>query len=95
MVSDLIGAGPATAAVIIDNPLAAVVGQQRAVERAIEEQITALEEAEEAINNNPNLTEEQQEELTQPLTEAREALENAENQEQAMAALSEAQLGQL
>ena len=79
------------AAVIINNPLTAVVGQQRAVTRAIDEQITALEEAEEAINNNPDLTAEQQEELTRPLNEAQEALESAENQEQAMAALSQAE----
>ena len=79
------------AAVIVANPQAAVVGQQRAVARAIEDQITALEEAEEAINNNETLTEEQKEELTQPLTEAREALADADNQEQAMAALSQAE----
>ncbi|GAB4580816.1 MAG: hypothetical protein Fur0022_35580 [Anaerolineales bacterium] len=61
----------------------------QAVQQAIEAQGEELEELAEEIENNPLLTDEQKEELTQPLEEAIQELQNAETMEQAVSILKE------
>lgn len=76
----------------LDNPQSAILQQQRTVNATIEEQVEELEALQEEILENPNLTEEQQEELTQPLEAAIQELEQGNlSQEEAVATLSEAE----
>ena len=76
----------------LENPQAAILQQQRLINKSIEEQVETLETLQEEILQNPNLTEQQQEELTQPLESALEELQQGNlSQEEAVAALSEAE----
>lgn len=76
----------------LDNPQATILQQQRTINETIEEQIEELEALQEEILENPALTEEQQEELTQPLESAIEQLQEGNlSQEEAVATLSEAE----
>lgn len=59
------------------------------VQQAIETQTENLEQLVEEINNDPNLTDVQKEELTQPLKEAIQDLQNAETMEQAVSILKD------
>lgn len=78
------------AAVLIPNPQADILAQQRAIEKAIAGQIEALEALQEQIQQNPDLTEEQKEELLQPLESAQEELASGDlSREGAVAVLSE------
>ena len=79
-------------AVYLPNPQENILKKGRAVEQAVAEQIEALEAIQEEIIENPTLTEEQKEELLQPIEGALEQLEaGAASQEQAVATLSEAE----
>lgn len=79
-------------AVLVPNPQAEVLKKRRAVARTIEEQVEALEALQEEIAQNPELTEEQKEELQQPLQSALEELNQGDlSQEEAVATLSEAE----
>ncbi|NJL93792.1 MAG: ABC transporter permease subunit, partial [Anaerolineae bacterium] len=75
-----------------DYRFAKEIEEERAVDQAIEEQIEALEQTREDILSNENLSEAEQQALTQPLDEALEALEAPNiSREEAVAALQEAQ----
>ncbi|MEM7334838.1 MAG: hypothetical protein AAF490_22365 [Chloroflexota bacterium] len=77
---------------VLENPQSAVLTQQRTVNEAITEEIAELEALQEEILQNPDLTEEQQEELVQPLESAIEELQEGNlSQEEAVATLSEAE----
>lgn len=78
-------------AVLIPNPQENALKQSRAVRQSIAEQVQALEALEQEILNNPDLTEEQREELVEPLQNALETLGAGGSQEQAVATLSEAE----
>ncbi|MCP4425195.1 MAG: hypothetical protein GY803_11930 [Chloroflexi bacterium] len=79
-------------AVILPNPQVNALKKNRAIEQAIEEQIEALEALQEEIQQNPDLTDEQQEELLEPIENALQQLETGNlSQEEAVAALSEAE----
>lgn len=80
------------AAVWLPNPQAEILQQQRALEETIAQQEEAIEELVEEIEANPDLTEEQQEALTEPLRSALEELQAQElSQQEAVAVLSEAE----
>lgn len=80
------------AAVWLPNPQAQILQQQRALEESIAEQEEAIEELVQEIEANPQLSEEQQEALTEPLRSALEELQSQElTQEEAVAVLSEAE----
>ena len=80
------------AAVLLPNPQTEELLKRRAVTQAIEEQVEALEALQEEIQQNPELTEEQQEELLDPVENALQQLEAGNlSQEEAVAALSEAE----
>ncbi|HEX6383179.1 MAG TPA: hypothetical protein VF177_00780, partial [Anaerolineae bacterium] len=80
------------AAVLLPNPQADVLQEQRAVAASIEEQIESLEVLAEEIKQNPDLTEAQREELLQPIESALEELETGDlSREEAVATLSEAE----
>jgi hypothetical protein len=79
-------------AYFLPNPQQAILEKERAVEEAVAEQIEALEAIEEEILENPTLSEDQKEELLQPIEGALEELQaGAASQEQAVATLSEAE----
>ncbi len=79
-------------AVYLPNPQENVLKKGRAVEQAIAEQIEALEAIQEEILENPTLTEEQKEELLEPIEGALEELQaGSASQEQTVATLSEAE----
>lgn len=79
-------------AVWLPNPQADILQGKRAVAESIEEQIQALEALEEEIIQNPELTEEQKEEILEPIEGAIEQLEAGDlSQEEAVAVLSEAE----
>lgn len=81
-----------SAAVLLPNPQTAELLKRRAVSQAIEEQIEALEALQEEIQQNPDLTDEQQEELLEPVENALQQLEAGNlSQEEAVAVLSEAE----
>lgn len=63
------------AAVYLPNPQTSPLIQQRAVQEAIEKQISTLEELEQEVLENDALTEEQQEELLETISQAQEALQ--------------------
>jgi hypothetical protein len=80
------------AAVLLPNPQVDALLDQRIIQQEIANQIEAIEKIEEAIAANPDLTEEQKEELLQPLQDAREQLEAGNlSREEALATLSQAQ----
>lgn len=80
------------AAFVLPNPQEAVLARQQAVQQAIAQQAEQIERLIEQIENNPNLTGEQKEELTRPLEEARRQLQQPNLTEaQAQQALAEAQ----
>ncbi|MBE2223157.1 MAG: hypothetical protein IAF02_16565 [Anaerolineae bacterium] len=79
-------------AYFLPNPQQAILEKARAIEKAVAEQIESLEAIQEEILENPTLTEEQKEDLLQPVESALEALNaGAASQEQTVATLSEAE----
>ncbi|MFQ5436308.1 MAG: hypothetical protein ACE5FD_15690, partial [Anaerolineae bacterium] len=79
-------------AVLLPNPQENTLKKQRAITQAIEEQIHSLEAIKEEINQNDTLTEEQKNELAEPVENALQQLEAGNlSQEEAVAALSEAE----
>ncbi|MEW5985858.1 MAG: hypothetical protein AB1791_04415, partial [Chloroflexota bacterium] len=80
------------AAVLLPNPQAAALLKQRAIDKSIAAQEQALTELLEEIEQNPDLSETQKEELQQPITGALEELQTGDlSQEEAVAVLSEAE----
>jgi hypothetical protein len=79
------------AAVLLPNPLAEILEEQRAVAESIAEQIAAIEALEEEILQDPAINKEQQEALLEPIQGALEQLQDGQlSREQALAVLSEA-----
>ena len=79
-------------AVFLPNPQEEILLEERAIAETIEEQIEGLEALTEEIIQNPELTDEQKDELTAPLESAIEQLqEGGITQEEAVATLSEAE----
>ncbi len=79
-------------AVLLPNAQEAELLKSRAIQESIEEQVEALEALEEEIIQNPELTDEQEEELLEPIQSALEGLqEGSLSQEEAVATLSEAE----
>ncbi len=79
-------------AVLLPNLQEAELLRQRGIDKAIAEQINQLEALSEEIRQNPLLTDEQKEELLEPIQQALEGLgEGGLSQEQAVATLSEAE----
>jgi hypothetical protein len=80
------------AAVILPNPQGELLSAQRALEAEIEEQAEHLQALADEIEQNEALSEEQREELQQPLADALAELEQGDlTREEAVAALSEAE----
>ncbi|MCA9933134.1 MAG: hypothetical protein H6662_10635 [Ardenticatenaceae bacterium] len=80
------------AAVLLPNPQETALKQSRAVRQSIEEQVQALEALEQEILNNPELSDEEREELLDPIQNALESLDpGSASQEQTVATLSEAE----
>jgi hypothetical protein len=78
--------------ILLPNPQANPLKKARAIQQQIEEQITALEALQEEILQNDSLTDEQREELLQPIEGALQELQAGNtSQEQAIATLSEAE----
>jgi len=76
---------------VADNPQTDEIMARRELQQAIDEQAAAIEEAIEDIENDPTLTEAEQEALTDPLAEALEILQQQDiSQQEAVAALAEA-----
>ena len=85
-------AGLLAASLYLPNPQQAILAQQQAVQQAIADQVQAIEDARDAIENNPNLTDEQKAELEKPLDEALAQLQEGDlTQEQAVQVLTETQ----
>lgn len=81
------------AALLWPNPQEAILQQQRAVAQTIDEESERLQALIEEIAQNPELTDEQREELLQPIQSALEQLQQSGlSQEEAVAALSEAEI---
>ncbi|WP_420629603.1 hypothetical protein [Candidatus Leptofilum sp.] len=79
-------------AVLLPNAQESALLKSRAIQESIEEQVEALEALEEEIIQNPELTDEQEEELLEPIQNALEGLEQGSlSQEEAVATLSEAE----
>ncbi len=79
-------------AVFLPNLQEALVLQQRAITKSVAEQVSELEALSEEIRQNPALTDTQKEEILAPIEQAIEGLgEGNISQEQAVAALSEAE----
>lgn len=79
-------------AVWLPNRQEEILISQRAIEKSIEEQINQLEALSEQIQQNPNLTDAQKEKILAPVEDAIAGLgEGSVSQEQAVAALSEAE----
>jgi hypothetical protein len=80
------------AAIIIPNPLAEQLMQERLLDAALEDQEEALEDLIEAVENNPALSQDQQEEIVAPLEGALEELQGDPlSLEESVAVLSEAE----
>lgn len=76
----------------LPNPQADILRGQRALAAAIEEQVEEIEALIEEIEENPDLSEEQREDLLEPLESALQELQQeALSQEEAVAVLSEAE----
>jgi hypothetical protein len=81
-----------TAAVLLPNPQQVLLEQQRAISKTIDDQIETLQALEEEILQNSDLSDEQVNELLEPVQDALGELRADElGQEQAMAVLSEAE----
>ncbi|RMG95341.1 MAG: hypothetical protein D6706_12145 [Chloroflexi bacterium] len=79
-------------AVLLPNPQEQILKKQRAINQTIEEQKQELQALVEEINQNPNLTQQQKEEILQPVENALEQLNQPGlSQEEAVATLSEAE----
>lgn len=79
-------------AVLLPNLQEELLLNQRAIDKSIAEQISELEALSQQIQENPALTDEQKEEILQPVQEAIEGLgDGTVSQEQAVAALSESE----
>ncbi|MBK7893487.1 MAG: hypothetical protein IPJ90_01015 [Anaerolineaceae bacterium] len=79
-------------AVLLPNTQESELLKSRAIQETIAEQVEALEALEEEIIQNPELTDEQEEELLEPIQNALEGLEQGNlSQEEAVATLSEAE----
>ncbi len=79
-------------AVFLPNVQESELLKSRAIQESIDEQVEALEALEEEIIQNPELTDEQKEALTEPIQNALEGLEQGNlSQEEAVATLSEAE----
>lgn len=77
---------------VMENPHVREIEAERALDNRIADQIEALEDLEQNIENNPNLTDAEKDQLTQPLDEAIESLDNqAITEEEAVATLAEAE----
>lgn len=78
-------------AVLLPNPLAEILEEQRAVTESIAEQVAAIEALEEEILQDPTITAEQQKALLEPIQGALEQLQVGQlSREQTVAVLSEA-----
>lgn len=76
---------------VADNPQTDEIMARRDLQEAIDEQAAALEEAIDDIENDPTLTEAEQDALTDPLAEALAILQQQDiSQQEAVAALAEA-----
>ncbi|MGH2536562.1 MAG: DUF1542 domain-containing protein [Candidatus Promineifilaceae bacterium] len=94
----LLALGLLLAALILPNPQLSALLEKRALEQAIIEQTQALQSLQEEIQQNPNLSAEQREQLLQPVDEALQALQADDvSREELVAVLSEtaAELRQL
>lgn len=81
----------ALAWLLTDNPQAETLRARRDLDAAIAAQVTALEEAIQAVEQNPQLSPTEQMALAEPLREALEILaQSGVSQEEAVAALAEA-----
>ena len=79
-------------AVLLPNPQESILKENRAIKESIAEQIETIEALEEEILENPTLTEEQKEELLEPLEGVIQELGAGDlSREEAVAALSEAE----
>lgn len=88
----LVAVGLLVTAVLLPNLQEAELLRQRGISKAIEEQLNQLEALSEEIRENPLLTDEQKEEILQPIEQAIEGLGAGDiSQEQAVATLSEAE----
>ena len=76
----------------LPNSLEASVGQQRAVQQAVKQTVQQIEAAREAIAADPALSQDQKDELTQPLEDALQRLQQGNlTREQAVAVLTDAE----
>jgi hypothetical protein len=74
----------------LPNPQQITLAREQAVDAAVAEQVKQIEALREEIENDPNLTDEQKEELTKPLEDAQEQLKNGDlTQEQAVQILTQ------
>lgn len=74
------------------NPHNLALQRQQAVQQAAQQQAAALADIIKQVEANPNLTDDQKEQITQPLSEAQQALQNTPlTQEQAERILAETQ----
>lgn len=79
-------------AIMLPNAQEAVLQEQRELKQSIEEQVAELEALAQEIQENPDLTEEQQAELLEPIENAIEGLNEGDlTQEEAVAVLSESE----
>jgi len=84
--------GLLAAAIILPNPQTDILLQNRTIQKTIEEQISSLEALTEEIQENPDLTDTQKDEILEPVETALEGLgEGGLSQEGAVAVLSEAE----
>ena len=79
-------------AVYLPNPQEEILLHNRAIEQTIVEQIEALEELKEEIEENPDISDDLRQELLAPIQSALDRLEGDISQEEAMAALSQAEI---
>ncbi|MCB9431946.1 MAG: hypothetical protein H6668_08170 [Ardenticatenaceae bacterium] len=87
----LLTAGLLLTAVLLPNPQTTALLRQRAIAQTIAEETAVLEEVAEEIRQDDTLTAEQQEQLLQPVQTALDALASSGSQEEAVAALSQAE----
>ncbi len=88
----LIALGLLIAAVTLDNPQETILQTQRAISTTIDEQTDVLETLAEEVQQNPDLSEGQKDEVSEPVNDALTELQTNElSQEEAMAVLSEAE----
>lgn len=78
-------------AVLLPNPQTATLLRQRAIAQTIAEETAVLEEVADQIRQDETLTAEQQAQLLKPVQTALDALAASDSQEEAVAALSQAE----